>query len=434
MPIPEATRSHYQTIQALQLLLVRTARRSWDRIDQSAISESWLREIAHLLPVVEAAQVRAAFEGATYSAMTLAQQDQYTEPSAFVDVDNFAGYASDGRPIDSLLYRPAVEAKGLIGAGMSPAEALDRGRTALDMIAATQIADVARQAGGVDISTREGVGYVRMLNPPSCPRCTVLAGKWYRWNTGFLRHPRCDCLHLASRAGTVQAALDEGLVDDPYKAFSNLSPADQERLYGKANAAAIRNGADISQVVNSRRGMTPNGNFTTEGTTKRGNAATRLAPGQRRMTPELIYKQAGTRDEALSLLEHHGYVLPGGQNPTGSLRGQREGFGQLGGGGQRRAAVNAIEEARRTGVRDPTNRYTMTAAERRLYDAEQNYKLALSGKSPYISPGFGNTPDPYGERLNRVGASTRPVTQAEMATAEREYRRMLATGGQKFTT
>src|SRR5690348_18342012 len=35
-----------------------------------------------------------------------------------------------------------------------------------------------------------------LLNPPSCQRCAILAGRWYRWSQGFLRHPRCDCVNL----------------------------------------------------------------------------------------------------------------------------------------------------------------------------------------------------------------------------------------------
>lgn len=419
--IPEATRDHYATMQRLQAQAMRLGR------------VNGIREVSPLLVAgFMALQMRAAEEGATYAAMTLAQQGGYVPPSAITDTTAFAGYASDGRSLDSLLALPSAKVTELRRDGMPMDQAYASGRALMDRIMRTQVADTARQAGGVDIASRPGVGYVRMVNQPSCPRCTILAGKWFRWNTGFLRHPRCDCVHVANRAGSTDAAVSEGLIVDPYESFSKLSPADRERLYGKANAQAIRDGADISQVVNSRRGMTPNGNFTTEGTTKRGNAAGRLKPGQRRMTPELIYKQTNSRAEALELLEHHGYVLPGGQVPTGALRGQREGFGQLGGGGQRRGAVNDIEAARRTGVRDPRNRNTMTAAERRLYDAEQNYIKALSGTSPYTSPGFGNTPDPYRQRLNRVGAGTRPVTQAEMATAEREYRRMLATHGQNF--
>lgn len=416
--IPKATREHYARMQDIQARAILLGR---DHIGRS-VTPLFVAAVSTL-------QQSAAESGATYAAMTLAEQGSYTAPQAVTNTSAFAGYASDGRALDSLLATPGIAVTNLRSSGMPVSQALSAGRGLMDRIMATQIADVARQAGGVDIASRQGVGYVRMVSPGACDRCQIQAGKWFRWNAGFLRHPLCNCVHVASHAGSIQGALDEGLVQDPYESFKGLSVADQDRIYGKANAAAIRGGADIRQVVNARRGMTANGLFTTEGTTVRGNAAGRLKPGQRRMTPELIYSQAKTREEALRLLEHHGYILPGGQIPTGSLRGQREGFGRLGGGGKRRAARESIEEARRTGVRDPRNRYTMTAAERRLYDSEQNYLTALGGNSPYTSPGFGNKPDPYGLKPNRV---IRPVTQREMATAELEYRRMLSTGGQKF--
>ena len=34
-------------------------------------------------------------------------------------------------------------------------------------------------------------GYVRMVQAGACSRCVVLAGKWYRKNQGFQRHPGC---------------------------------------------------------------------------------------------------------------------------------------------------------------------------------------------------------------------------------------------------
>src|SRR5699024_5069377 len=146
-----------------------------------------------------------------------------------------------------------------------------------------------------------------------------------------------------------------------------------------------------------------------------------LKPGQKRMTPEFIYEMAKSREEAFELLKHHGYILGRGQIANYDLP-VREGYGELGRGGQRKGAVEAIEKARRTGVRDPFNRYTMTAAERRLYDAWLNYQIALSGRNPFGSPGFGNTPDPYGLRRGSSG----PVTPQQLALAERQYRRWLA--------
>src|SRR5699024_5050468 len=147
---------------------------------------------------------------------------------------------------------------------------------------------------GVDIASRRGVGYVRMLNPPSCSRCSVLAGKFYRWNAGFRRHPGCDCVHVASTQKAIDAGSSEGLIHDPYEYFNGLSEAEQNKLYTGAGAQAIRDGADLFQVVNSRRGMSYAGVAkdgsrrgqlivdarTSEGTSRRGNfgRATRLTP------------------------------------------------------------------------------------------------------------------------------------------------------------
>lgn len=75
----------------------------------------------------------------------------------------------------------------------------------------------------------------------------------------------------------------------------------------------------------------------------------------------------------------------------------------------------------------------MTAAERRLYDAEMRYRMVLEGRNPFASPGFGSTPDPHGLGLNVVGkGSTAPLTPAIAATVEADYRRWLVTGGEKF--
>lgn len=434
--IPDAAQDHYRLIQRLQLLAVAAGRRAWDRLDGKAVGRNWEEQVALLYPVVTAVQQRAAFSGATYSAMTIAEQGNYIPPTEFVDPNAFVGYASDGRPVATLLTVPAAAAGSRMSQGMAIRDALDLGRATLDRILETQVADVARQAAGADIATRPRAGYVRMVSIGACDRCTILAGRFYRWNDGFLRHPQCNCEHVGTDVTSQAEAITKNLIDDPYEAFSELDEATQDRIYGKGRAQAIRDGADISQVVNSRRGMTPNGYFTSEGTTRFGTAGQRLKRGQRRLTPEAIYEQADRfghdRDWAIERLKEHGYILPGGQVSTGVVRGQREGFGQLGGGGARRGAREAIEEARRTGVRDPRNRYTMTAAERRLYDAERRYKVALDGFSPYTSPGFGNTPDPYGLGLNRGGVSRRKVTPTELADAEREYRAYLASGGQIF--
>lgn len=439
--IPRSAREHYRTMRQIQLVVTAAGRRAWRAVDPEHIGESWTEALADLGPVVTSGQARAALSGSAYSAMSLAEQGVYIPPLDFVDPNAFAGYASDGRGLQGLLYAPATSAKSMIGAGATAAVALRSAAGTLDRILSTVVADAGRQAAGADVVQRPDVGYVRMLNPPSCSRCVVLAGRFYRWNAGFDRHPGDDCVHVASAAGSTAAARTEGLIDDPYEYFQGLDGAAQDRIFTKAGAQAIRDGADISQVVNARRGMTPNGHFTVEGTSRRGHAAQGLKRGQRRLTPEGIYEnaerfggrtEAERREYALRELRTHGYILPEGQVAGGALRGQREGFGALGRGGTRRAASDAVLEARRTGARDPRNRYTMTEAERRLYDAARRYEVALSGVSPYTSPGFGQTPDPYGLGLNRGGGTARrPVTAVELATAEQDYRFQLAAWGSR---
>lgn len=422
-------------MQRLQVLAVAAARRSWSRIDPQFLSETWTRALWDLTPVVSAVQVRAATAGASYGAMSLAEQGAYVAPEAFVDPAAFGGYAADGRSLTGALYSPITNVKTWIGGGYGAQQALSMGRSSLETLIRTTVADAGRQAASVDVAARKGVGYVRMLNPPSCPRCVVLAGKFFRWNTGFRRHPRCDCVHVMSTVGSTQGARDEGLISDPYNYFHGLSKAEQDRMWGANSAQAIRDGADIFQVTNARRDV--HGMFTTEGTTRRGYASQGLKRGQRRMTPDAIYRQAAgqpdSRAFALDLLKTHGYVLPGGQNPLGSLRGQAEGFGVLGHGGARKAASQAVLDARATGVRDPVSRYTMTAAERRLYDAEQRWKLVQRGQNPIAPPGFGNTPDPTGWRMTYTVPSRSPLTPKIAADVENDYRRWLASGGQKFT-
>lgn len=117
---------------------------------------------------------------------------------------------------------------------------------------------------------------------------------------------------------------------NPSRFFDSLSAAEQDRVFTRAGAEAIRAGADISQVVNARRGMQSASAFgrevlvTTEGTTVRGQAGRRLGAreeGRRRegaryrsavrirLMPEQILAEAGgNRDEAVRLLRVHGYL------------------------------------------------------------------------------------------------------------------------------
>ena len=399
--IPSPTVEHYKRMQRLQAVAVLAAQRAWAGVDPGDLTNSWLRAVPELVAAVSLVQESAASAGASYGAATLAAQGLYDAPQHFVNPKGFAGFASDGRSLQGLLYASVPHTKGLIAGGMDVKDAVSKGRGFLSMVTQTTIADAGRAAAGVDTATRRNVGYVRMLNPPSCSRCSILAGRFYRWNAGFNRHPKCDCVHVQTTA--VAATETEGLIHDPYEYFKGLPAAEQDRTYGKAEAQAIRDGADIFQVVNARRGVKPGGLITTEGTSRRGNFG-RNGP---RLTPEAIYAKGLSREQTLSELERYGYILPGGQNPLGVIRGQAEGFGQLGRGGTRVGAREAVLRARETGVRDPNVRATMTAAERRVFDAQANWDAVRAGRNPFTN------------------AKAAKVTPDVAARAERDFRKYI---------
>jgi hypothetical protein len=96
------------------------------------------------------------------------------------------------------------------------------------------------------------------------------------------------------------------LVTDPREAFRRGQITD----LSAGERAALDGGADFAQVVNARRGTSGLGGLTTtEGTSRRGFASSRLQ-GRQRLTPDGILAQAGDdRDRALQLLQDNGYVV-----------------------------------------------------------------------------------------------------------------------------
>lgn len=352
MPAPERIAlAHHRERAGLVRELAREARRLWRRVDFADIRGSWRPLAARLLVGLTGAQLATAQEAERYVGEVLDAQGVDAEPDGLLIPRSLAGIASDGRDLATLLEQPAIGTLMALATGETQARAMAAGYTTLDMIVRTQVADAGRVADGVALASRPlATGYVRMVVGVTCSRCIVLAGRWYRWNTGFERHPRCDCIHIPAAESTHE------LRTDPKKIFESLDTVEQDRVFTKAGAQAIRDGADISQVVNARRGaagLTPAGAritdeearqlrggkrghlervdvfgrqlfVTTDGTTVRGLAGVRLGAketGQKkagarlrsarapRLMPESIYEIAGgDRDEAIRLLKRFGYI------------------------------------------------------------------------------------------------------------------------------
>lgn len=323
MPLPEAVTAHYRTVQRIQATTLTAAATAWARMGAD-FDASWPAVGGQLVALMLAAQGAAARSGAAYVPAALAQQGLDAAGDAEVDVTPFTDTAADGRDAAGLLYGAVTQAKVASGAGQAPAQALAAGERWLGMALRTQVSDSARQAASVAITARPRVGWTRMVNPPCCGRCAILAGRFYRYNAGFDRHPGCDCTAVPTAedvAGDVttdpQALFDGGHITD----------------LSRADARAIADGADINQVINARRGMATAQVFgqtvkiTTEGTTRRGVAYRALreqrrnpipdvrVPGQRyrrvqvpRLRPESIYQLAEDREDALRLLRLNGYL------------------------------------------------------------------------------------------------------------------------------
>lgn len=305
-------------------------RRSWRRLDYANLDGSWSRIAADMLLVLTAGQRASAAQGASSVSRMLEEQNAADDPAGQVNPNALAGVASDGRPLETLLYQPVIATKVAIGNGANQATATASGSYVLDRIVHTQMWDAHRVATGIGITARRNVGYVRMLTPPSCSRCAILAGKWYRWRADFERHGNCDCTQIPAAE---DAAGD--LRTDPMEAFrsgqigSRNSDGSFRQGLSQAERQAISDGADISQVVNAHRGMSTTTIFrrkisvTSEGTTLRGVAGQRLAeqgltrlPGSRyrtartpRITPGQIYRDAESREQAIELLERFGYII-----------------------------------------------------------------------------------------------------------------------------
>lgn len=316
-----ATAAAYQAEQeAERRRMVAAALVLWDDLDTRQAWPSWtLGGIGSRIYVLLSALMELVARDANgYVRRVLADQDvDYTGPD--INPLRFAGIASDGRDLASLLAGAVVKVRESQRQGLSDEQAKLHGRNFLELVLNTQVSDAARASESTSITVAEPetpagkkvmVGWVRMLTPPSCSRCAVLAGKFYRWNSGFERHPNCDCRHIA----TTVAGSNE-ILTNPYVYFNSLTEAEQNYYFGKAQAQAIRDGADINQVVNAGRTAgsmftaDDGKRYTTEGTTRRGFA--RGVTGRvLRPTVWQIYRDAeGDQAEAIEMLRKFGYVL-----------------------------------------------------------------------------------------------------------------------------
>lgn len=322
----QAAADHYRASQRLTVATLAAVRREWMSIGDD-FDAGWSRVGPRIVALVTAGQVGAARNSTTYVATALAEQGIAAGAELEVVPQRFAGLASSVDrltygSLDSMLFGAVVHARS--GAAESIGDRLAVGRSFLDLAVHSQLADASTFATSAGVAVRPRVRYVRLVNPPCCKRCAVLAGK-PSGEVAFSRHPGCDCKAVPCGDDT------DGLVAD-------VGPEHIKDLT-RAERMAISDGADMNQVINaSRQGAkSADGLWTSEGATK-GSYASRVRlevarlkgaalkthsvnVGQRgavksytvrrlgpRPTPEAIYRYGGSREEIVRILHAQGYV------------------------------------------------------------------------------------------------------------------------------
>lgn len=225
---------------------------AWQRMDFDNLDLSWLLVGPSIVQQVSAAQLVSAKGSDSFTAKASTEYD-FDADAARIVPEAFVGVDGSGRDLEGLLHGAVTTTKQGVAAGLGP-RALEAGAAYLASMIKTAIADIGRASDMVSATGKGYTHYVRVVNPGACSRCAILAGI-SDYKTAFKRHPACKCTS-APVMGDGTEKLPKGVYSSTDDYFDSLSQAEQDRVFTKAGAQAIRDGADPLRVVSSRRGAT----------------------------------------------------------------------------------------------------------------------------------------------------------------------------------
>lgn len=305
--------------------------RLWAQMVAADIDGSWALISRSIAEMVAAGQVRSAAAPQLFLERLLLGEGIDPNPLGHVSPLAFAGYTSAGLDVTTVLDSTPAVLKTLIGSGIPADVALKQTLNRLRQFTVTEVQDAGRGSMEAQMRLEPAIkGYTRIVKSPACSRCIALAGRTYSKSTGFARHPRCDCQHVP------YARMPDRVEVDPRGLFNQMSKTQQDAAFTIDGAKAVREGADISQVVNARyqansRGRSggmssPGALVTTSGTTVRSafgraqraaGTKTVKAPGARysspaaqRLSPQGVARKAGgDAKKYRELLQANGYLL-----------------------------------------------------------------------------------------------------------------------------
>ena len=214
---------------------------------------SWAGLLPELRSIVTLAQIAAAAGASQVANRTAAADGRAVDPD-FDEVEPgaFAGVDASGRDIDGLLHGSVTTAKTAVGRGAGPRQALLTGAGYLSMMTLTAVMDTGRSADLTAATGRRYTHYVRVIQPGACSRCAILAGT-SSGQVAFKRHPGCRCTAAPENDPKLKTTGKYASATDY---FESMSPAEQDRIFTRAGAEAIRAGGDPITVVTARRGAT----------------------------------------------------------------------------------------------------------------------------------------------------------------------------------
>jgi len=234
----------------------------WGRVDVNNLDTSWAAWGPQIVAKATTVQYANAVDSQRYlnqvaRAAGAGSADPII-PSSFVGIDG------SGRGIDTLLFGAVTTTKQGIGAGMGLTDAFHAGASYLAAMMKTALRDVGRSSDLTAMMGKSYTHYVRVVSAGACSRCAILAGIGSAARP-FSRHVGCQC------TAAPDTTRGNGIYQSPGEYFDSLSKAEQDRVFTKAGAEAIRSGADPIKVVDSRRGMS-------RGALVKGNGSGRLTP------------------------------------------------------------------------------------------------------------------------------------------------------------
>lgn len=307
---------------------------AWRRNRSDDFDAAFANASGEMLAILDTAQQTIAdyMYDTTPDVMQTIGGGNLPKPETRFNPATLVGWAGNGQTTFDNLWNSILMGKHSMTNGASTSSALTIIENNLALRSRTILADTARTTSMISAKTRQySAQYIRVLTPPSCGRCAILAGI-PSGRRAFERHPHCDCTTAWS---TDEAALATHYAN-PADYLNSLSDEDLAKTLGsQANARAWQDGADLNQLVNAyrRKGDVRaaqiygrNIKYTMEGTTKRGWAYSRMKQAgyvrehvrygskywradHPRLMPETIYQLAGSdHAKAMRLLGNYGWL------------------------------------------------------------------------------------------------------------------------------